>query len=180
MRFSRSQESAKCTEIKCRFSCWHTEWPQNVALHLQKKAFMAQSSIWWLLAGAAVAIELATSTFYLLMIGIGMIAAAIAAHLGLPLTGQILTAALVGGGSVALWHWQNCKYPQAALVNANPDVHIDIGEAVHVDQWNADGTASVRYRGANWTAIQAVSAPQTTGQFRIKQMLGNRLVIEKV
>ena len=143
---------------------------------------MAESTIWWLLAGAAVAIELATGTFYLLMISIGLIAAAIAAHLGLPLTGQIVTAALVGGGAVALWHWQSGGRPQAGLVNANPDVHIDIGEAVQVNQWNADGTASVKYRGANWTAIQAtpLPSPPLTGQFRIKELLGNYLVIEKV
>ncbi len=141
---------------------------------------MAESTIWWLLAGTAVAVELATGTFYLLMIGLGMIAAAIAAHMGLPLTGQILTAACVGGGAVALWRWQNHKHPQEATVNANPDVHIDIGEVVQVDQWNADGTASVKYRGANWTAIQAVPVSQMTGQFRIKELLGNRLVVEKL
>ena len=56
---------------------------------------MAESTIWWLLAGGAIAIELATGTFYLLMISVGLIAGAIAAHLGLPLTGQIITAATV-------------------------------------------------------------------------------------
>ena len=141
---------------------------------------MAQSTIWWLLAGTAVAVELSIGTFYLLMMGIGMVAAAISAHLGLPLTGQILTAALVGGGAVALWHWRKRRHPQAMRVNANADVHIDIGETVQVDQWNTDGTANVKYRGANWTAVQATPAMQTTGQFRIKEMLGNRLVIEKV
>ncbi|TAG35349.1 MAG: NfeD family protein [Polaromonas sp.] len=143
---------------------------------------MTESTIWWLLAGTAVAIELATGTFYLLMIGIGLVAAAIAGHMGLPLSGQIVTAALVGGGAVVLWHWRSSKRPQAVLANANPDVHIDIGEAVQVNQWNADGTASVKYRGANWTAIQAapVPTPQPTGQFRIKELLGNRLVIEKL
>ncbi len=147
---------------------------------------MAESTIWWLLTGTAVAIELATGTFYLLMMGVGMAAAAIAAHLGLPVTGQTLTASIVGGGAVALWHWRNSKKPQAAQANANPDVHIDIGEAVQVDQWNADGTTSVKYRGALWTAILAAPATvssaeaQTTGQFRIKELLGNRLVIEKL
>ena len=143
---------------------------------------MAESTIWWMLAGAAVAIELATGTFYLLMIGVGMVAAAVAAHLGVAMTGQILAASVVGGGAVALWHLRNSKRPQAPDANSNPDVHIDIGEAVHVDQWNADGTASVKYRGANWTAIPASPALDlgTTGQFRIKQLLGNRLVIEKL
>ena len=143
---------------------------------------MAESTIWWLLAGATVAIELATGTFYLLMMSIGMAAAAVAAHLGLPVTAQTLAAAIVGGGAVALWHWRNSRLPQAPQANANRDVHIDIGEAVQVDRWNADGTASVKYRGANWTAILSSPAPelQGTGQFRIKELLGNRLVIEKL
>ncbi|MES2360780.1 MAG: NfeD family protein [Pseudomonadota bacterium] len=149
---------------------------------------MAESTIWWLLAGTAVAIELATGTFYLLMLGIGMVAAAISAHLGVPVTGQIITAAIVGGGAVALWHWRKSKQPKSAPVNANPDVHIDIGEPVQVERWNADGTASVKYRGANWTAVLATPAPDPLaspaspgiGQFRIKEMLGNRLVIEKL
>lgn len=143
---------------------------------------MAESTIWWLLAGGAVAVELATGTFYLLMIAIGLAAAAISAHLGLALTGQILVAALMGGGAVASWHLQNSRKPPAAPANANRDVHIDIGEAVQVNQWNIDGTATVKYRGANWTAILAAPAleAQTTGMFRIKELLGNRLVIEKL
>jgi hypothetical protein len=32
---------------------------------------MADSTVWWLLAGAAVAVELLTGTFYLLMLAIG-------------------------------------------------------------------------------------------------------------
>ena len=143
---------------------------------------MAESTIWWVLAGTIVAIELATSTFYLLMLGIGMAAGAIAAHIGLPLTGQLFTAAIVGGGAVTFWYFQNERRPKSAPANANPDVHIDIGEPVYVEQWNADGTANVYYRGANWTAILALPAlvPPSSGQFRIKEMLGNRLVIEKI
>jgi membrane protein implicated in regulation of membrane protease activity len=147
---------------------------------------MAESTMWWLLAGGAVAIELATGTFYLLMISLGLIAAAIAAHLGLPLTGQIITAAIVGGGAVALWHWQSMRRPQAQPASSNRDVHIDIGEPVQVEQWNADGTATVKYRGANWTAVLArpVAAPaldaNAMGLFRITELIGNRLVIEKL
>lgn len=143
---------------------------------------MAESTIWWLLAGGAVAVELATGTFYLLMIGLGLVAAAASAHLGLPLTGQVLVAATVGGGAVVLWHWQNGRGPQAAPANANRDVHIDIGEPVQIDHWNPDGTASVKYRGANWTAVLAAPSIETQamGMFRIKELLGNRLVVEKI
>lgn len=72
---------------------------------------MSESTIWWLLAGVAVAVELVTGTFYLLMIAVGFVAGAVAAHLGLALVGQIVVAAAAGGGAVALWHWHRSKSP---------------------------------------------------------------------
>jgi membrane protein implicated in regulation of membrane protease activity len=141
---------------------------------------MEQATVWWVLAGAMVALELATGTFYLLMISIGVIAGALAAHAGVPLAGQIVSAALVGGGAVVGWNWRRSMQPKAASANANADVLIDIGELVQVEHWEADGTAVVKHRGANWTAIMAVPNETTApGQFRIVQMMGNRLMLEK-
>ena len=140
---------------------------------------MSESTIWWLLAGAAVGIEMVTGTFYLLMLAIGLAAAAIASHLGLPLTWQLVAAAVVGGGAVVLWHILRGRQPSKLPAQSNSDVHIDIGEPVYVDTWNLDGTASVKYRGSNWAAITHGSAP-SVGQHRIKELLGNRLVLEKI
>ena len=140
---------------------------------------MTESTIWWLFAGAAVGIELVTGTFYLLMLAIGLAGAAIAAHLGLPLTWQMVVAAVVGGGAVVLWHALRGKQPGKLPAQSNADVHIDIGEPVFVESWAADGTANVRYRGSNWAAVTHGSAP-STGQHRIKELLGNRLVLEKI
>jgi membrane protein implicated in regulation of membrane protease activity len=142
---------------------------------------MSDSNIWWLLAGLAVATELMTGTFYLLMLAVGLAAGAIAAYLGFGATGQMVIAAAVGGGAVAVWHWQQSKKPSPLPVNANRDVHLDIGEPVHVAHWNTDGTASVKFRGAQWTAIAAdQEETPSAGNFRIKEMQGNRLVIEKL
>ncbi|MBC7547724.1 MAG: NfeD family protein, partial [Polaromonas sp.] len=47
---------------------------------------MNESGIWWLLAGGVVIAELLTGTFYLLMMAIGLVAGALAAHAGLGLT----------------------------------------------------------------------------------------------
>ena len=47
---------------------------------------MEASTIWWLAAGAVVVAELLTGTFYLLMVALGLVAAALAAHLGLALS----------------------------------------------------------------------------------------------
>ena len=42
---------------------------------------MEASTIWWLAAGAVVVAELLTGTFYLLMVALGLVAAALAAHI---------------------------------------------------------------------------------------------------
>lgn len=72
---------------------------QNVALCIQFETngkIMTESTIWWLLAGTVVALELVTGTFYLLMLALGMAAAAVAAHAGLSSVTQIVIAAMVG------------------------------------------------------------------------------------
>lgn len=146
-----------------------------------QKEIMSNATIWWMLAGSAIAVELMTGTFYLLMLAVGLAAGALAAYLGLALVGQMLIAAAFGGGALAAWHWHRSKKPAPIRANANPDVHLDIGESVHVVRWNTDGTASVHFRGAHWTAIAADSTVAASpGNFRIKEMLGNRLVIEKL
>ena len=142
---------------------------------------MAESTIWWLLAGGAVALELVTGTFYLLMLAVGLAAAALAAHFGLALTGQILVAAVMGGGAVVLWHWKRSKEAKPAEAQSNTDVQMDIGETVHVKHWNADATSSVKYRGSQWAVVLAdTDANPQPGLFRVKELNGNRLVVHKL
>jgi membrane protein implicated in regulation of membrane protease activity len=147
---------------------------------ITNKDAMAQSSIWWLLAGAAVAIELVTGTFYLLMLAMGLSAAAVAAHVGLSSTLQVAIAAVVGGGSVLVWRSIKLKQPQAAPATANRDVNLDIGETVHVLIWQADGTGTVNYRGAHWSVSHRPGSVPTAGAHRIVEVIGSRLVVEKI
>jgi membrane protein implicated in regulation of membrane protease activity len=141
---------------------------------------MAESTVWWLLAGAAVAIELVTGTFYLLMLAIGLAAGAIAAHAGAGLSVQLVVAAVVGGGAVAAWHLLRGKAPEDVPASANRDVNLDIGEVVNVEMWAPDGTAQVRYRGAAWTVAQAPGTSRSVGPHRVKEVVGNRLIVEKI
>jgi membrane protein implicated in regulation of membrane protease activity len=141
---------------------------------------MADSTIWWLLAGSAVAVELLTGTFYLLMLAIGLVAAALAAHLGFALTPQLVIAAVVGGGAVAGWHMYRLRGPQEPPAASNRDVNLDVGETVQVDGWNPDGTASVKYRGASWTVVHAPGTSPLPGPHRIREVVGSRLVVEKL
>ena len=139
---------------------------------------MSDATLWWLVAGAAVGAELVTGTFYLLMVAVGLAAGAVAAHLGLDLTGQLTAAAVVGGGAVVVWHRLRKRHGAPLPARANRDVNMDIGATVHIAEWQSDGTAQVKYRGAAWTAALMPGAGQSaTGQYRIEQVVGSRLLV---
>jgi len=143
------------------------------------EGLMTEPTIWWLLAGTTVVIELLTGTFYLLMLALGMVAAAVAAHLGASQVVQMLVAAAVGGGAVVAWHLKQKNSRTEPPAQANPNVNMDIGETVQVNAWNPDGTASVQYRGANWTAIHRAGVSPTPGTHRVAEMVGSRLLVDK-
>lgn len=140
---------------------------------------MAMTTVWWVLAGAAVAVELATGTFYLLMVAIGLAAAALGAHVGLSITVQILLAAGFGGGAVVAWHTLGRRRGAALPSGLSRDLNLDIGEVVTVEAWLEDGTAQVRYRGAQWTVVARPGNPPTLGAHRIAEVVGNKLLVDR-
>jgi len=140
---------------------------------------MADSTVWWLAAGALIAVELVTGTFYLLMISIGLVAAALSAHAGLDSLWQWVVAAVVGGGSVLVWRRYKRLQPAIAPANANPDVNMDVGEIVHVDAFNPDGSCSVKYRGAHWDAALQPGEEASAGAHTIVEVVGSRLILKK-
>ncbi len=139
---------------------------------------MADSTVWWLLAGGAVALELITGTFFLLMLAFGLAAGALAAHLGLGLAAQLVSASVVGGGAIVLWHrWRQTRVGTTSA-RANRDVNLDIGQTVTVAAWEPDGTARIRYRGADWTVqLQSDHQTQTAGTYQIVAVEGSRLLV---
>ena len=137
------------------------------------------ATLWWIAAGALVAVELATGTFYLLMLALGAAAAALVAQLGLSMTWQMLAAAVVGGAAVALWHRRRAQRPGVPSA-ANPDVNLDIGQTVQVERWEADGHAIVKYRGADWRArYQGGAATPPAGRYTIRAVEGSCLVLDR-
>jgi membrane protein implicated in regulation of membrane protease activity len=146
---------------------------------------MALSSIWWVLAGAAVIIELLTGTVYLLMFACGLAAAAIAAHLGVSSPWQFVIAGVVGAAAMGAWHQYKAARPKPETASRNSDVNLDIGQVVQVTQWATDGTAMVTYRGAQWQvrlAGPATAEPpaQQPGAHKIVEVIGSQLLVAKV
>ena len=139
---------------------------------------VSAATVWWVLAGIAVAAELATGTFYLLMVALGLVGAALAAHLGSLVSMQVLTAAIVGGGATAAWHALRRSRGQADPdVSTDRDVNLDIGERVNVPAWAGDRTARVPYRGSIWTARLEPGALAVSGEHVVRAVEGNWLIL---
>jgi len=139
----------------------------------------ASSTVWWVIVGALVAVELATGTFYLLMLALGAAAAAIAAHSGGGTSAQLVVAAIVGGGAVTAWHLHRLRQPAAPPAEANRDINLDIGTRVQVGAWNADGTARVSHRGAMWSARHSGSGTPQPGNHVIVAVQGSELMLQR-
>ena len=138
---------------------------------------LSASTWWWLATGALVAAELASGTFYLLMLALGCAAGALAAHAGLGSTAQIVAAAMLGGGATLAWHLKRARRAPAAPAERNHDVNLDIGQTVHVPAWAEDGSARVQYRGATWSVRFAHAGVPKPGAHVIEALDGNELLV---
>ncbi len=141
---------------------------------------MSIAAWWWLATGAVIVGELLTGSVYLLMVALGLGAAAIAAHAGFGIGAQMAAAAVIGSAATTVWHLRVRRRQKGAPhAEANADVNIDVGQTVTVAEWKSDGSAEVRYRGAAWQAKLA-GAAQTAqpGSFRIAQVTGSVLLLE--
>lgn len=141
---------------------------------------MTDWAMWFVLAGLAIAVELFTGTFYLLMIAIGLAAGGALALLGGTLEWQLLGAALVGFIAVGLLRRSRFGKRRTEDAARDPNINLDIGQSIRVEQWtNHDHVhlARVRYRGAEWDVELASGSPVQAGNFIIREIRGSRLIV---
>lgn len=141
---------------------------------------MTDWAIWFELAGLAIAIELFSATFYLLMIAMGLAAGGATALLGAALEWQLLAAAAVG--LVATGVLRRSRFGRRSKLDAarDPNINLDIGQSLRVDQWDNIGhvaMARVRYRGTEWDVELLGGSPVQAGYFIIREVRGSRLVV---
>ena len=91
-----------------------------------------------------------------------------------------VVAAAIGGGAVIACYLVKKRRPSDPSARADRSVNLDVGETVLVKEWNADGTATVKYRGANWTVIQRAGNIPTPGLHRVAELVGSRLLVDKL
>ena len=143
---------------------------------------MSESTLWWIIAGFFVSLELLSGSSYLLMLGLGAGAAAGAAMAGASQTVQLLLASGIGGGLVLIWHRQLLK--RGALdtegYNTTGLGDLDVGEEVSVKDWAPDGTAQVKYRDGEWMARHHGPLLPRSGKHRILAVETTCLVLEPI
>jgi membrane protein implicated in regulation of membrane protease activity len=133
---------------------------------------MAPQWVWWVLGLALVAAELVTGTFYLFAIGIAFLVAGVAASFGVPVGGQLIVTAVLALVGTALAHrWRRRMGAPAA------PPPLDLGHAVQVQSWHADGTARVSYRGTHWNAVLAAPDAAREKTMYIVGVRGSTLVL---
>ncbi|GIK44744.1 MAG: hypothetical protein K8L99_32805 [Anaerolineae bacterium] len=137
----------------------------------------SNESLWSMVGLLLTGIELLTGTFYLLVLGIGAFAAAVAAYFGGGFAVQILVAsitAIAGWGAV---RWYRQKGPANDGSN-----DFDIGQMVTVESWvdQAAGIVKVRYRGAQWDALVDCDTQPGSTLYITGRAAGGQLLVSSI
>ncbi|MBI3776716.1 MAG: NfeD family protein [Gammaproteobacteria bacterium] len=133
---------------------------------------MAAYILWFLLAFLLLAAEMATGTFYLLVLALALASGGVAALFDVPPSMQITLCAVVGIIGTVILRRSKFIRPEP-LENQN----LNIGQLVRVLQWHEGGTLRVFYRGAEWDAeLEAADTPRDQPLF-IHAMRGSTLIL---
>ncbi|RSF06076.1 NfeD family protein [Achromobacter aegrifaciens] len=133
--------------------------------------------IWLGLAALALIGELATGTFYLLLVALGLAAGGVAAWFGAGLEWQLVGCGIVLLLGLLVLRKTRVLKKREVDSARNADVNLDIGQTVSVEAWSDQGTARVWYRGAHWQAARAPGPPPVAGEQTIIEMRGSILVL---
>ncbi len=133
--------------------------------------------VWWfVLAFGLVIAELVTGTFYLLVLALALASAGVAHLLGAALAVQLVVAAAIGfGGSLWLRHVRLGRRGHREA--ADSVQNMDVGQVVRVDHWSPARTARASYRGALWDVELAAGEDPVPGEFVIREIHANRLIV---
>lgn len=135
--------------------------------------------VWFAVAVLLVIAELASGTFYLLMVALGLAAGGVGALSGLDSAVQTLLAAAVAVVGIILLRRTRFGNLRRGNPSTDPDVNLDIGQEVDVAAWDDNRRARVPYRGADWNVELAEGGAAAPGRFRIVEIRGSTLIVAR-
>ncbi len=137
---------------------------------------MDYALVWAVTGLVLVIVELATGTFYLVMLGIAAFGAALAAWLGFGFQVQSIVAGVVAGAGCYGVHVYRARN------RAGQMAPIDSGMPASFESWLDAGArlARVRYRGASWDArVEGVEGLEPGATVYVLAADGNTLRVAK-
>lgn len=129
--------------------------------------------MWAVVGIVLIIVEMLTGTFYLLVLGVGALAAAGAAWFGQSLWVQaVVTAAVAVAGVILVNRYRGKSLPASQQA-------LDVGQSVTLASWisEADGLARVNYRNAQWEAQVVGERASGCTVFYIRAVEGNTLSV---
>ena len=136
------------------------------------------SYTWLIVAAILLATELASGTFYLLMLAIAAVVAWLAQWTGASFLVQAVVFLLASAILVTWVHRYRKQKNRTPSTNA-ADM-LDAGEIVTVSEWH-NGVGHTHYRGSVWQAVlQTPNEHPQTGEYRIVRFEGTRLMVTPV
>jgi membrane protein implicated in regulation of membrane protease activity len=133
---------------------------------------MAPHVYWLLLALGLLMAEMATGTFYMLVLSVAFAIGGVAALLGLGEALQLMLSA--AAGITGILFLRRAKAARPAKASSQ---NFDIGQPVQVIAWREDGTARVHFRGADWDAEPESADTPHAATLYIKAMRGSTLIL---
>jgi membrane protein implicated in regulation of membrane protease activity len=133
--------------------------------------------IWFGLAVLALIGEVATGTFYLLLVAVGLAAGGLAAVAGVGIEAELAICGVVVVAGLLVLRATGVLKKRGIDSARNADVNLDIGQVVTVDDWAGAHTARVWYRGASWEVALAPGAEPVAGEQVITEIRGSQLIV---
>jgi membrane protein implicated in regulation of membrane protease activity len=133
--------------------------------------------IWFGLAVLALIGEVATGTFYLLLVAVGLAAGGLAALAGMGMEGQLALCGVAVVAGLLVLRLTGVLKKRGVDSSRNADVNLDIGQVVTVSDWGDARTARVSYRGADWDVALAPGSQPVAGEQIIMEVRGSQLVV---
>ncbi len=135
---------------------------------------MTQYALWFIMALVLLGLEMATGTFYILVIALAACIGGVAALAGAEPYLQFAVSGVASIAGIALLRRTKKAHPGAAGMD------LDIGQRVHVVSWGPNGTARVLYRGAEWDAEpESPDTPRDVALY-IKALHGSKLILTQL
>lgn len=133
---------------------------------------MAPYVYWFVVALMLFGAEMATGTFYMLVLSISVAIAGFAALAGWEPYIQMSLAGITGIVGIVILRRVRSALPADAASGS-----LDIGQSVRVITWNENGTARVHYRGADWDAEPESTHTPHEVKLYIKAIRGSTLIL---